>query len=318
MGIIAEPKRKNQALQKKRSVWIFHPLEGCRLSLSELIVYSFRSCQNEFQQQVPSRRQVARAVGMGRDAVARADRELIRIGLLDGNVIPREPPEGWFQKRREIDPAKHWRHGYTSWTKYVPQPNCRMSLLTVCCWSYIAHCAQTGWTPKNGIGASYLCRVLRAARESVQRVLATLKEAQLIQRHDGSWCPVLVDLDWLADKWDGSKFQDNSPKAHWVELPKGATVTIPTTDSTYSAPLVPEKHPNALANDLFVPLMMRAGIYTLEERQAMVRGVLASSDWKEDAHDCYLHLSRAVVACKPGEEWLRVEDWLKTHGNGEA
>jgi hypothetical protein len=256
---------------------------------------------------------------MGRDAVARADRELIRIGLLDCNVIPQEPPEGWLQKKKKTDPIKHWRHRYTSWTKYVPQPNCRMSLLTVCCWSYIAHCAQSGWTPRNGLGASYLCRVLRAARESVQRVLATLKECELIQRHDGSWCPVLVDLDWLADKWDGQKSLDNTPKVRWVELPEGATATIPTTaDSIYAAPVVPERHPNALANDLFVPLMTRAGVYTLEERQAIVRAILATPDWKENAHGCYLKISQALDFGKAGEEWRRVEGWLKTRGNGKA
>ncbi len=129
MDIIVSRRAINQALQRKRSAWIFHPLEEARLSLSELVVYSFRSCQNEFQRQAPSRRQVARAVGMGRDAVARADRELRHVGLLDCNFIPQEPPEGWFQKKRKIDPGRHWRHGYTSWMKYVLKPNCRMAPL---------------------------------------------------------------------------------------------------------------------------------------------------------------------------------------------
>jgi hypothetical protein len=316
MGIVASRRGINQALQKKRGAWVFHPLEGCRLSLSELVVYSYRACQNEYQQQAPSRRQVARGVGMGRDAVARADRALMELGLLDCNVIPQEPPEGWFQKRKDADPAKHWRHKLTSWTKYVPRPDCRMSLLTVCVWSYLAHCARTGWTPKNGLGASYLCRVLRAARESVQRVLADLKDSQLVQRHDGSWCPVLVDPDWLADKWDGQKSaESSSAKVRWVELPEGAIVTIPTT--AYAAPPALERSPNSLANDLFVPLMMRPGTYTLEQRQAMVRAVLATPDWKEDAESCYLEMSRAVDFGKTGEEWLRVEGWLKSR-NGKA
>ena len=316
--MIASRRAENQALRKKRSVWIFHPLAGCRLSLSELVVYSYRSCQNEFQQQAPSRRQVARATGMGRDAVARTDRALTELGLLNCNVIPQEPPEGWFQKKKKTDPGRHWRHGYTSWTKYVPRPDCRMSLLTVCCWSYIAHCAQSGWTPKNGLGASYLCRVLRAHRQSVQRVLETLKESGLVRRHDGSWCPILVDLDWLADKWDGTKPANVAPKVRWVELPEGATVTIPTTDSTYSVPSAPERHPNALANEIFLPLMKRPGAFSLEERQAMVRSVLATPAWKEDAHGCYLQLSQSLVCCKAGDEWLRVEGWLKDHGEGEA
>ena len=65
-------------------------------------------------------------------------------------------------------------------------------------------------------------------------------------------------------------------------------------------------------------MMMRAGVYTLEERQAIARAVLATPDWNEDAHECYLEISRSVNVCKPGEEWLRVEGWLKDRGNGEA
>ena len=309
--------RANQ-LRHKRGAWIFHPADGCRLSLSELIVYSFRSCQNEYQQQSPSRRQVARAVGMGRDAVARADGELMRVGLLDCNLVPQEPPEGWFRRKKKADPGRHWRHGYTSWTKYVPRLGCRMSLLTICCWSYLAHCAQSGWTPRNGLGASYLCRVLRAHRTSVQKVLVALKGSGLVRRHDGSWCPVLVDLDWLADKWDGTKPAGGTPKVRWVELPEGETVTVPTEGSTYALPPAPERSPNALANELFVPLMERPGAHTLEERQAIVRSVLATADWKDDAHGCYLEIYRALDFCKPGEEWLRVEGWLKSRGNGKA
>ena len=142
MSIIVSPRATNQALRQKRSVWVFHPSERCRLSLSELVVYSYRACQNEYQQQAPPRRLVARAVGMGRETVARADRALLDMGLLDCNLIPQEPPSGWFRERRETGHGGQWRHDYTSWTKYVPRPGCRMSLLTACTWSYLAHCAQ--------------------------------------------------------------------------------------------------------------------------------------------------------------------------------
>ena len=142
MSIIVSPRAVNQALRHKRGAWIFHPLEECCLSLSELVVYSYRACQNEYQQQAPSRRQVARAIGMDRNAVARADSELVRTGLLDCNLIPQEPPKGWFQRKNEVDPARHWRHGYTGWTKFALRLGCRMSLLTICVWSYVAHCAR--------------------------------------------------------------------------------------------------------------------------------------------------------------------------------
>ena len=245
MSILVPRRAINPALRKKRGAWVFHALEKCRLSLSEVIVYSFRACQNEYQQQAPSRRQVVRGVGMGRDAIARADRALMDLGLLDCNLIPQEPPEGWFQRKQNLDPARHWRNGLTSWTKYVPRPECRMSLLTVCAWSYLAHC--TGPDGLRGTGSERpTCAVSSAHRMSVQKVLATLQDAGLVQRHDGSWCPVLVDLDWLADKWEGTKPANLASKVRWVELPDGATVTIPTTDSTYSVPSAPNNTPMPL------------------------------------------------------------------------
>ena len=64
--------------------------------------------------------------------------------------------------------------------------------------------------------------------------------------------------------------------------------------------------------------MTRVGVYGLEERQAIARAVLATHDWKENAHGCFLELSQELTFCKSGEEWLRVEGWLKTRGNGEA
>jgi hypothetical protein len=63
MNIVVSRRATNQALRQKRCAWIFHPLKEARLSLSELVVYSYRACQNEYRQQAPSRRQVARAVG---------------------------------------------------------------------------------------------------------------------------------------------------------------------------------------------------------------------------------------------------------------
>ncbi len=226
MDILAETEQKNRELQKKCSVGVFYPLEPARLSLGDLVVYSYRACQDEFQQ-APSARQVARAVGMGRSAVMHADRALTGTGLLDCNLIPQEPPEGWFQRSETVDPARHWRHGYAAWTKYVPQPDCRMSLLTVCCWSYIAYCAQSGRTLKNGLGASYLCRVLCADRTSVQRVLATLGNAGLVQRHEGSWCPTLASLDWLADEGDSAQSNGKVSPVQWVGLPEGKVVAVP-------------------------------------------------------------------------------------------
>jgi hypothetical protein len=255
---------------------------------------------------------------MGRETVARADRALLDMGLLDCNLIPQEPPDGWFQKRRETGHGGHWRHDYTSWTKYVPRPGCRMSLLTICAWSYLAHCAQTGWTPRNGLGASYLCRILRANRLSVQRVLGTLRQCGLIRRHDGSWCPVLVDLDWLADKWDGAKPKEGTSKVQWVELPAGTVATIPTDDSTCAASPAPGPEDDNCGVELFTRLMRCPNLPETERRKAIGKSVITAPAWREDERACFLEISHALDFCQPGREWDLVAEWVRLHGNGEA
>ena len=195
----------------------------------ELVVYSYRACQNEYQQQSPSRRQVARAVGMGRDAVARADRELMRDRAPRLQPHPAGTARGMVPEEEEDGPRQALA------TRVYLVDEVRPADRTAGCPCSRSAAGATSPTaprpdglPENGLGASYLCRVLRANRTSVQKVLATLKDSGLVQRHDGSWCPVLVDLDWLADKWDGQKSEGGTPKVRWVELPEGATVTIPT------------------------------------------------------------------------------------------
>ncbi len=121
----------------------------------------------------------------------------------------------------------------------------------------------------------------------MQRVLATLRQSGLIQRRDGSWCPVLVDLDWLADKWDGQKSGSDMPKVRWVEPPEGATVTIPTESSVCAAPLRP---PRDCVTELFTRLMRCANLPDTERRVLIGQAVVATAAWKEDDDACYLEI----------------------------
>src|SRR5664280_805461 len=114
MDIVVKTKRENQSLQTKRQVRVFY-CDAVHLSLSELVVCSYRAYQNEYAQQAPHRKQVARAVGLSADTVSRADRELMRLGLLDGNLRAQQPAENLFRRKQKPDKTRHWRHGLLSW-----------------------------------------------------------------------------------------------------------------------------------------------------------------------------------------------------------
>ncbi len=198
MNIVVRAERENQALETKRQIRVFY-CDAVHLSLSELVVFSHRAYQDEYAQQVPHRKQVARAVGLSADTVSRADRGLMRLGLLDCNLRARQPTDDMFRRKRKPDGTRHWRHGLLSWTQFVRSSKCGLSPLSMAVWSYVAHCAATHWQPRGGLGASYLAVILRANRAAVQRVLGQLEGSGLLVRRDGCWCPVASkDWSWLA------------------------------------------------------------------------------------------------------------------------
>ena len=126
---------------------------------------------------------------------------------------------------------------------------------------------------------------------------------------------MLVDLDWLADKLDGQKSGSGSSNVRWVELPEGASVTIPTEASAYAHPPAPEKNWGV---DLFTRLMRCPNLPDTEQRRAISRAVVATPAWTEDPHACFLTLWQRLDGCQPGKEWEMVEGWAREHGDAEG
>jgi hypothetical protein len=153
---------------------------------------------------------------------------------------------------------------------------------------------------------------------SVQKVLGTLDRSGLIQRRDGSWCPVLVDLDWLADKWEGAMPKEGTSKVQWVELPPGTVATIPTDDPTCAASSAPGLEAENCGVELFTRLMRCPNLPDMERRKAIGQAVIHAPAWTDNAHACFLEISHSLDFCQSGREWDLVAEWARLHGNGEA
>ncbi len=178
---------------------------------------------------------------------------------------------------------------------------------------------QSGWTPRNGLGASYLCRVLRANRISVQKVLATLHNADLIQRRQGLWCPSLVNLDWLADKWDGVKSANTTPKVQWVDLPDGKTATIPTEEATYADRPATDPDGDKCLKRIVTRLRQSPNTPDMARQKVILLSLVHCPAWDESPYGCCLKIDRELdYRCKAGEEWQLVEEWVRLHGDGAA
>ena len=313
MSIVVPRGRQNQALQKKRQVRVFY-CDAVHLSLSELVVYSYRAFQDEYDH-APHRKQVARAVGLSADTVSRADRELKRLGLLDGDLRARQPGADLFRRKQESDETRHWRHSLLSWTLFVRSSKCGLSPLSMAVWSYVVHCAETHWHPRGGLGASYLATILRANRAAVQKILGQLEKSGLLVRRDGCWCPVASkDYWWLADRWDGTTGKASRPS--WQELPEGQEQVIPAPSYREIAAAVEYPPPSKCLENLILPINeISTPHLTLDYRKDIFRRIVATDAWQKEGdgyYDVYLELDRLLKSCKPGTEWDVLATWAST------
>ena len=290
--------KKSRALGNKRHVRIFYPDE-IHLSLSELVVFSYRAYQDEYAEQAPHRKQVAKAVGLSYNTVGRADDELMRQGLLDCNLKAHPPAQNAFRRKRKPEEGKHWRHDLLSWSMYVRSRTGDISLLETAVWSYAVHCAETGWHGR--IGVSYLSAVLRANRQALQKVLGELKKSGLLVEHNGNWRPVACDdWSWLAERWNGST--GAGFVTEWAELPDGRMPVVPRRGPKIETAPRPSPHDCLVA--LVKPIkcdktphIPRGG------RTTIVNAIQALPEWQHDYYAAYLELAALVGKCLPGTGW---------------
>jgi hypothetical protein len=172
-----------QTTQNKKFVRMVMPTQFCpKLSLSHLLVYSYRAYQDEYGT-TPGLMQVVKATGLSKETIRAADQTLLSLNLLDYNRKPIEPPAGYFVKREKAG-IGHWRHNYSYWDCFIHQPgSTRYDHIDIAIWSFLAHSVTTQFAPRAGWTATYFSTILGACRQTIQKALKHLEQYKILTTH---------------------------------------------------------------------------------------------------------------------------------------
>lgn len=195
-------------LANKKSVWVFRTNTHCPLDNYELLVYSYMAYQAKFGT-TPSLRAIHLNTGMSKDTAGRVCKRLQDHGLLDANGDVCGLANGkldWFQVSDHLK-AKHdhFSRWITNWRCYIRQPGIDLTLDCMSIYSYIRHCAMTGFRPHQGMTPAYVGAVVGVSPKTASEAFERLQTANLI-RVDGKIVRTyrLTDeqLSWFMDKAD--------------------------------------------------------------------------------------------------------------------
>jgi hypothetical protein len=167
----------------KKKVRMFFPGEAATVRLSSLVVYAYRTYQDEYGE-TPSKLKVCHATGLSIAAINSADQQLLEHGLIESDRTVKRPPAEWFGMKRPdtvdklTQKSTHWRHYYTTWDLFVRDPKAahgRMTHAQAAIMSYIWHCYGTSYEPHHGWSISYVAKVLKCKWDTAKDALLVLQ-----------------------------------------------------------------------------------------------------------------------------------------------
>jgi hypothetical protein len=159
----------------KKYVKVFQPTVACRMSLSELLVYSYLAYQDAFDTS-PGIMQVVRGVGLSKNTVRKARERLKELGLYSDDTV-QPPTEGMFYPADRKNKT-HWRDGYAYWHYYVRAPDSSLTTLQVALLSFLWHLRQT--RPGFRLSVTFLSLLLCAKRDTISAALQLLESKGLL------------------------------------------------------------------------------------------------------------------------------------------
>jgi DNA-binding transcriptional regulator YhcF (GntR family) len=181
----------NDQFEEKKFVTMFFTSKDCLLTYPDLLTYCYQAHQ-DFYEEVPSFRRVAKRTGIKEETVAAATKRLRGCGLLsdDNAVISPCPHLDWFQpldtllKRHE---GQHFTKWLRNWRYYVRQPGSEnpLTVPAVMVYSLIRHSVLGKWKPQHGWSYEYLSLVLGMTAKTVSSALSKLEELGFVAILDG-------------------------------------------------------------------------------------------------------------------------------------
>ena len=162
----------------KKYVKVFQPSKACRLSWSELVVYSYLAYQDAYGEFPPAMR-VVRATGLARNTVKAAISRLAELGLVQDQHV-QAPFPGWFAAAKRRD-GSHWRDSLAYWHLLVRAPSSELTSIQAGLLCYLWHCSRTNYAPRNGWSIRLLSILFRAKRETIKAALVVLQANDLLR-----------------------------------------------------------------------------------------------------------------------------------------
>jgi hypothetical protein len=167
--------------EKKLTLSVFYPMEGCPLNHSDLLVFSYLAYQDRYQT-FPAYRTTARRTGLNEKTVADSCGRLAELGLIkDSRFSPEAVPADWFRlSGRNFGPHLSQRLVYwVSWVR-AATPDNPLSVPAVSVYSYLRSKIEEHFTPKYGWSQAYIAKVLNLDAHTVHDSLTVLSAAELL------------------------------------------------------------------------------------------------------------------------------------------
>lgn len=164
----------------KKYIQMFQPTKECRLSWSELVVYSYLAYQDVYGD-FPPTMQIVRATGLARGTVKGAVSHLGGLGLIQDQQV-KPPFPGWFATAKRKD-GNHWRNSLAYWRLLVRDPSSELTPIQAGLICYLWHCSRTNYAPRNGWSIRLLAILFRAKWDTIKSALVALQANDLLRFH---------------------------------------------------------------------------------------------------------------------------------------
>jgi hypothetical protein len=270
----------------KKYIQIFQPTKECRLSWSELVVYSYLAYQDVYGD-FPSAMRIVRATGLARNTVKAAVTHLGELGLIQDQQV-QKPFPGWFATAKR-KAASHWRDSLAYWRLLVRDPSSELTPIQAGLICFLWHCSRTSYVPRKGWSIRLLSILFRAKWATIKSALVVLQKNDLLRFQPRGkegisithiLTPTLSDLDHFQNTVE----QEEREEHQIIETDDLPDIFKCGTDYSWDGPTFrPFEHQDLSDEERFTrELHRKLGGDGEQQAQAVIESAL----WQERKDEC--------------------------------
>ena len=269
----------------KKYIHMFQATKECRVSWSELVVYSYLAYQDVYSDFPPAMR-IVRATGLARNTVKAAVAHLGELGLIQDQQV-QEPFPGWFATARRRE-GSHWRDSLAYWRLLVRDPSSELTPIQAGLICYLWHCSRTNYAPRKGWSIRLLSILFRAKWDTIKSALVALQEIDLlrfqVQGKEGIRItrirtPTPSDLD----NFQNTSVQDEREEHQIIETDELPGIFQYGTDYGWDRPTFDQYEHEDLSDEEWFTRELRRKMSDGEQK---AQAVIESALWQERKDEC--------------------------------